>query len=112
MDAGRATATPPMVQLVVNAVVEYNVVKLTMLSAHFVMILSAPRAGLGLTLRFTDAVSVHPELLVAINWYVPLTVTAVGVATAVPPNVQFELSPAVLNCVVRSILFPLQIVAA
>ena len=52
------------------------------------MAVSLPNVGLGLTVKLTTAVSLHPTELVTINWYAPWAETAEGLATALLLNVQ------------------------
>jgi len=66
-DVGLATGVPLSVQFVVSPVVLYSVVRLTILSIHFMIDWSAPIFGFGKKLRFTRAVSGHPEFVEAIN---------------------------------------------
>ena len=99
--AGFATVFPASVQLAARPAVLNKVVRFVVLSVHFATARSAPKFGFGLMITFTVAVSAQPMLLAAISWYRPVTETAAGFATGLPPNVQFVVSPAVVNCVVR-----------
>ena len=110
--AGFATEFPPLVQVAVKPVVVNNVVRFMVESVHFATDLSTPRFGFMLAVTFRIAVSEQPLLLLAINWYAPDAVTAVGLVTVVPPKVQFAVKPVVTNCVVRFTDAGLQTVTA
>ena len=66
--AGFVTVLPPNVQVVVKPAVVNKVVRFLVLSVHFVIAWSAPKAGATLKVTFTIAVSAQPLLLAAINW--------------------------------------------